>query len=810
MGNMNVTVIDQNNVNISVTPTPNQVIAINRGLIGPTGASGYSGYSGYSGQGSSGFSGISGYSGFSGQSGYSGISGYSGSGVSGYSGFSGYSGEVGTSGYSGISGYSGFSGSGISGFSGDSGISGYSGFSGYSGQQGTSINVKGEVPTVGDLPPTGNQVNDAYIVTADGNLWVWNGSAWYDAGQIVGPSGASGISGFSGYSGDSGISGFSGASGISGWSGISGTNGQSGYSGISGWSGISGYSGSGVSGYSGYSGYSGIGTSGYSGISGYSGYSGAAGLGGAVGAYGSFYDTTTQTTSANTPTAINLNTTDGSNNVVLISANQWQFNVAGTFSITYSLQFTNTSTANGSTQVWLRKNGSDLADSNTHYDVPDKQGSAFSTEVLTVNYVLNVSANDVFQLYWQTANTSVAIETLAATGSYPRTPSVILTATQVMYTQSGYSGTSGYSGFSGISGTNGASGLSGYSGYSGLGVSLPVSIANGGTGATVANGAMANLMGFTSTATAAGTTTLTNTSSYYQLFTGATTQTIVLPVTSTLQTGWTFHICNNSSGTLTVNSSGGNLVISVVAGLTVMCTCIGTTLTTAADWEAGFTDFSTLTGTGAVVLGTSPTISSPSMSSPSATGSLNFTGTSSSTANFASSVTTGTTNICTSQTSGTLTIGGTSGTGTQTIGQSTVSQTTNIQAGATASGSTKTVNIGTGGLAGSTTNIAIGSTTGTSTTTLNGTVTGTISTATSANGVAAGVVSGKMIYQSFTATASQTTFTPTISYVASKIEVFANGVKMVNGSDVTVTSGTSVVFATGLAVGTLVDVVYPT
>ena len=250
------------------------------------------------------------------------------------------------------------------------------------------------------------------------------------------------------------------------------------------------------------------------------------------------------------------------------------------------------------------------------------------------------------------------------------------------------------------------------------GTALPV--ANGGTGATTANGAMANLMGFTSTATAAGTTTLTNTSSYYQLFTGSTTQTVVLPVTSTLQTGWTFHICNNSTGTLTVNSSGGNLVISVIAGVTVMCTCIGTTLTTAADWEAGFTDFSTLTGTGAVVLGTNPTISSATLTAPSATGNLSFTGSTTSSASFATSQTSSNTNICTSQTSGTLTIGGTSGTGTQTIGRSTVSQQTDIQAGATASGSTKTMNIGTGGLTGSTTTMAIGSTFGT-TVTANGT-----------------------------------------------------------------------------------------
>jgi hypothetical protein len=65
------------------------------------------------------------------------------------------------------------------------------------------------------------------------------------------------------------------------------------------------------------------------------------------------------------------------------------------------------------------------------------------------------------------------------------------------------------------------------------------------------------------------------------------------------------------------------------------------------------------------------------------------------------------------------------------------------------------------------------------------------------------------IYDSFTATASQTTFTSSQTYTSGKIEVFCNGIKMVNGSDVTVSGGTSVVFATGLASGSLVDLVYP-
>ena len=138
-----------------------------------------------------------------------------------------------------------------------------------------------------------------------------------------------------------------------------------------------------------------------------------------------------------------------------------------------------------------------------------------------------------------------------------------------------------------------------------------LSLSSGGTGANTAPGAMTNLMGFTSTSTAGATTALSNTSSYYQIFTGTLNQNVTLPVASTINTGWTFHICNNSAGNLTINSSGGNTVISVVSGLTAMCTCISTSGTSETSWEAGFTDFATATGSGSVVLSSNATVVNP-------------------------------------------------------------------------------------------------------------------------------------------------------------------------------------------------------
>lgn len=53
--------------------------------------------------------------------------------------------------------------------------------------------------------------------------------------------------------------------------------------------------------------------------------------------------------------------------------------------------------------------------------------------------------------------------------------------------------------------------------------------------------------GYTTTATAAGTTTLTVASANSQYFTGTTTQIVQLPVTSTLTLGHQFMIMNNST-----------------------------------------------------------------------------------------------------------------------------------------------------------------------------------------------------------------------------------------------------------------------
>ena len=169
---------------------------------------------------------------------------------------------------------------------------------------------------------------------------------------------------------------------------------------------------------------------------------------------------------------------------------------------------------------------------------------------------------------------------------------------------------------------------------------------------------------------------------------------------------------SNSTGTVTVNSSGGNLIGTVYPGTCAHLLCVGTTLTTAADWDFDYISFSTVTGTGNAVLSASPTLTGTATVSA-LTASSTLTANSTITLSGSAS---STTSIGTSATTGTTTIGGTSQTGTIIVGRSTVTQTTELASGVTSTGNIKTVNIGTGGAAGSTTNVNIGSGSGGTTT----------------------------------------------------------------------------------------------
>ena len=156
--------------------------------------------------------------------------------------------------------------------------------------------------------------------------------------------------------------------------------------------------------------------------------------------WGSFYDTTTQTAqAANTAYSVGINSTDpDSQGISIASGSRITFSRAGVYSITYSVQFVNTSTSIHDVNIWLRKNDSgasgDVPASDSKFSVISSHGGVDGFIIGCVNYVLKLAANDYLELIWSTTNVATSIQSLPASPSgpaHPSIPGIILTAVQV-------------------------------------------------------------------------------------------------------------------------------------------------------------------------------------------------------------------------------------------------------------------------------------------------------------------------------------------------------------------------------------------
>ena len=126
-----------------------------------------------------------------------------------FQGPTGPQGPVGPQGSVGPQGPQGIQG--VQGVQGATGATGPQGPTGPAGADGTGITLKGTLANTGLLPPSGNTLGDAYLIS--GNIWIWTGSAWTDGGTIQGPTGPTGATGATGATGPKGDKGDTGSAG---------------------------------------------------------------------------------------------------------------------------------------------------------------------------------------------------------------------------------------------------------------------------------------------------------------------------------------------------------------------------------------------------------------------------------------------------------------------------------------------------------------------------------------------------------------------------------------------------------------------
>jgi hypothetical protein len=131
----------------------------------------------------------------------------------------GAAGEQGPAGPAGLAGPAGSVGQ--QGATGAAGPQGPAGAQGPQGDVGEGLHVTGSVDDASDLPEDAT-TGDAYIVTADGHLHVWDGEAWIDAGLVRGPAGPTGAAGPAGPQGAAGPAGQTGPAGAAGADGADG------------------------------------------------------------------------------------------------------------------------------------------------------------------------------------------------------------------------------------------------------------------------------------------------------------------------------------------------------------------------------------------------------------------------------------------------------------------------------------------------------------------------------------------------------------------------------------------------------------
>lgn len=127
--------------------------------------------------------------------------------------------------------------------------------------------------------------------------------------------------------------------------------------------------------------------------------------------------------------AVTFDVTDVADSVYLANSSRMTTTYAGVYNLQFSIQFSNTDTQIHDVDVWAAVNGTNLANSNSRFSVPNRHGGVDGHLIAALNLFLTMQANDYVELYWHTDNTNVYIEQINAASSptRPATPSVIAT-----------------------------------------------------------------------------------------------------------------------------------------------------------------------------------------------------------------------------------------------------------------------------------------------------------------------------------------------------------------------------------------------
>lgn len=102
---------------------------------------------------------------------------------------------------------------------------------------------------------------------------------------------------------------------------------------------------------------------------------------------------------------------------------------AGLYNMQFSIQFVNTSVQIHDADIWFKKNGTNVPNSNSRFSIPNSHGGVDGHLIAALNYVIDMDPGDYMEIMWHVDNSNISIQQLptASSPTRPATPSAIVT-----------------------------------------------------------------------------------------------------------------------------------------------------------------------------------------------------------------------------------------------------------------------------------------------------------------------------------------------------------------------------------------------
>ena len=135
-----------------------------------------------------------------------------------------------------------------------------------------------------------------------------------------------------------------------------------------------------------------------------------------------------------TANVLTMNTNDYPDGITLVSGSRITVAHAGIYEVVFSIQLQSTSTSTEQVDIWFRKNGTDIAASNSQFSLSARKTALIpSSLIATTPFILPLAAGDYIEIMWRVTDVAVTIQALPAvtaspgvTPAIPATPSAIV------------------------------------------------------------------------------------------------------------------------------------------------------------------------------------------------------------------------------------------------------------------------------------------------------------------------------------------------------------------------------------------------